>query len=115
MEYPVWYLFYGTLMDPQTVQKCISLPSTPRLVPASTRGGILRSWGRKYKALVDGPLDAQVDGFAYRVETAEHEEYLRFRETKAYEVVRCRITLEGGEEVPGLTFRFVKQEDLDVD
>lgn len=115
MEYPVWYLFYGTLMDPETVQKCIPLPSTPRLLPASTRGGILRSWGRKYKALVDGPPEAQVDGFAYRVETAEHEEYLRFRETEAYEVVRCRITLEGGEEVPGLTFRFVKQEDLDMD
>lgn len=115
MEYPVWYLFSGTLMDPQTVQKCISLPSTPRLVPASTRGGILRNWGRKYKALVDGPANARVDGFAYLVETAEHEEYLLFRETEAYEVVRCRINLEGGEEVPGLTFRFVKQEDFDVD
>ncbi|KAI4284746.1 MAG: hypothetical protein L6R38_001202 [Xanthoria sp. 2 TBL-2021] len=115
MEYLVWYLFYGTLMDPQTVQKCVSLPSTPRLVPASTKGGILRSWGRKYKALVDGPADARVDGSAYLVEIAEHEEYLRFRETEAYEVVPCRINLEGGEEIQGLTFRFVKQEDLDVD
>ncbi|KAL8983040.1 MAG: hypothetical protein Q9205_002609 [Flavoplaca limonia] len=115
MEYPVWYLFYGTLMDPETVQKCISLPSTPQLVPASTKGGILRTWGRKYKALVDGPADARVDGFAYKVETAEHEEYLRFRETEAYEVVRCRIILGGGEEVRGLTFRFVKHDELDVD
>ncbi|KAL8652335.1 MAG: hypothetical protein Q9226_004317 [Calogaya cf. arnoldii] len=115
MEYPVWYLFYGTLADPETLQKCIALPSTPRLVPASTKGGVLRNWGRKYKALVDGPADARIDGFAYLVETADHEEYLRFRETEAYEVVRCPITLEGGEEVQGLTFRFVKQEDLDVD
>ena len=115
MEYPVWYLFYGTLMDPETVQKCISLPTTPKLVPASTKGGILRSWGRKYKALVDGPADARVDGFAYKVETAEHEEYLRFRETEAYEVVRCRINLEGVEEVQGLTFRFIKHDELDVD
>ncbi|KAL8846705.1 MAG: hypothetical protein Q9221_008233 [Calogaya cf. arnoldii] len=115
MEYPVWYLFYGTLADPETLRECITLPSTPRLVPASTKGGVLRSWGRKYKALVNGPADARIDGFAYLVETADHEEYLRFRETEAYEVVRCPITFEGGEEVQGLTFRFVKQEDLDLD
>lgn len=90
-------------MDPQTVQKCISLPSTPRLVPTSTKGGILRSWGRKYKALVDGPADARADESAYLVETAKHEKYLR-----------CRNNLEGGEGIQGLTFRFVKQEDLDV-
>ncbi|KAI4187348.1 MAG: hypothetical protein LQ346_005512 [Caloplaca aetnensis] len=118
-ECPVWYFFYGTLMDPQTLQKCISIPQSPILTPASIRGGILRTWGRKYMALVDGPATAQVHGCAYRVLSSEHEEYLRFRETEAYEVVRCCIALDSGEgaqeEVQGLTFRFRRLGELDAD
>ncbi|KAL8713431.1 MAG: hypothetical protein Q9225_006785 [Loekoesia sp. 1 TL-2023] len=117
-EYPVWYFFYGTLMDPQTLQKCLGIPNFPVLTPASIKGGILRTWGGKYKALVDGPADAQVDGYAYRVESFDQEEYLRFRETEAYEVVRCRIALDSGkgaqEKVQGLTFRFMRHDELDV-
>ena len=112
-------LFYGTLMDPQTLQNCISLPHPPILMPASIKGGTLRTWGRKYKALVDGPATAHVDGYAYCVLWTEREEYPRFRETEAYEVVRCRITLHSEEgvqeEVLGLTFRFARHDELDVD
>ncbi|KAL9596322.1 MAG: hypothetical protein Q9219_005876 [cf. Caloplaca sp. 3 TL-2023] len=82
-EYPVWYFFYGTLMDPETLQKCIGLPLPPKMISASVRGGVLKSWRRKYKALVDGPENATVEGFAHLVESAEQEEYLRFRETVA--------------------------------
>lgn len=118
-EYPVWCFFYGTLMDPQTLQKCLSLPHPPILTPASIQGGTLRTWGRKYMALVDGLATSKVHGYAYRVQSSEHEEYLRFRETEAYEVVRCRIALNSGEgvqeEVPGLTFRFTRHDELDVD
>lgn len=118
MEYPVWYFFYGTLMNPETLQQCLSIPDPPRLILASIKGGFLRTWGRKYKALVDGPATAQVDGYAYRVESFEHEEHLRFRESEAYEVVRCRIALHSGgvrEDVQGLTFRFTRHNKLDVD
>ncbi|KAI4148223.1 MAG: hypothetical protein L6R39_002850 [Caloplaca ligustica] len=114
MEYPVWYFFYGTLMDHGTVQKCLSLPHPPGLIPASIMGGVLRTWGHKYKALVDGPADARVDGFAYRVESSEQEGCLRHRETEAYEVVRCRISMSS-DEIQGLTFRFAKHHLLDVD
>ncbi len=116
-EYPVWYFFYGTLMDPQTLQKCISIPHPPIMTLASINGGVLRTWGRKYMALVDGPATAVVHGCAYRVLSSEHEEYLRFRETEAYEVVRCCIALDSGEgvqeEVRGLTFRFTRHDELD--
>ncbi|KAI4129144.1 MAG: hypothetical protein LQ338_002379 [Usnochroma carphineum] len=114
MEYPVWYFFYGTLMDQETLQKCLSLPHFPQLISASIKGGVLRTWGHKYKALVDGPADARVHGYGYRVESSEHEGCLRIRESAAYEVVRCRITLDS-EEVQGLTFRFAKHELLDMD
>ncbi|KAL8939905.1 MAG: hypothetical protein Q9216_003094 [Gyalolechia sp. 2 TL-2023] len=128
-EYPVWYFFYGTLMDPHTLQSCISLPHLPDLIPASIRGGRLRSWRHKYKALVDASTDddddddAAVEGFAYRVESSDQEDCLRFRETQAYEVVRCRIFLRVGgaaaaeeeevEGIAGLTFRFRDVGELD--
>ncbi|KAI4167898.1 MAG: hypothetical protein LQ343_006821 [Gyalolechia ehrenbergii] len=118
-EYPVWYFFYGTLTDPQTLQKCISIPYLPELIPASIKGGRLRSWRGKYKALVDGPADAVVHGYTYRVGSADHEDCLRFRETQAYEVVRCRIFVDNVEgvmdEILGLTFRFGNPDELDVD
>ncbi|KAL8770300.1 MAG: hypothetical protein Q9209_003936 [Squamulea sp. 1 TL-2023] len=114
-ELPVWYFFYGTLMDPETLQKCIGLTDLPTMVPASIKGGALRGWKRKYKGLVDGPADAQVDGYAYRIETVDQEDFLRFRETTNYEVVRCRIMLNGREGTLGLTFRFADPSQLDVD
>ncbi|KAL8736823.1 MAG: hypothetical protein Q9166_000189 [cf. Caloplaca sp. 2 TL-2023] len=113
-EYPVWYFFYGTLTVPQELQRQLHLSDPPSLIPATVKGGNLRTWGRKYMALVDGPVTAQADGWAYRVESSDHEESLRYRETTNYEVVRCRITLRGGKEIPGLTFRYVLSDKLDA-
>ncbi|KAL8798863.1 MAG: hypothetical protein Q9182_006319 [Xanthomendoza sp. 2 TL-2023] len=98
-EYPVWYFFYGALMDSETLQGCLGIPDLPRMTPASIHGGTLRTWGRKSKALVDGPAEAQVNGYAFCIQSAEQEEYLRFRETEAYEIVRCRIVLGRESEI----------------
>ncbi|KAL8715785.1 MAG: hypothetical protein Q9220_000452 [cf. Caloplaca sp. 1 TL-2023] len=115
-QYPVWYFFYGTLMDPRSLQSCISASEPPDLIPASVKGGVIRTHQqRKYKALVDGPATAQVDGFAFLVENAEQEGCLRYRETNNYEVVRCEIVMNGKETVRGLTFRFAKLKKLDVE
>ncbi|KAL8672107.1 MAG: hypothetical protein Q9168_003413 [Polycauliona sp. 1 TL-2023] len=113
-EYPVWYFFYGTLQDPEILRQCLEISDLPEMTPASVRGGILRSWDGKYKALVDGPDSARVDGYAYQVESPEHEDLLRFRETENYEVVRCRIDLDGKIGVLGLTFRFARPRILRV-
>lgn len=48
-----------------------------------------------------------VYGWAYLVKNEEDEQALRVHETAAYEVVRCLIKIEDGQEVHGLTFRFV--------
>ena len=117
-EYPVWYFFYGTLTDPETLQKCISLPDLPVLRQATIKGGKLRSWRSKYKGLVDGPAEAEVKGYAYQVESVDQEDCLRFRETQNYEVVRCRVFFdEGGvgDTVQGLTFRFRNPDRLDAE
>ena len=67
-------------------------------------------WAGKYKALVDGPANAYVDGSAYYVRTMEHEDALRSYETDNYEVVRCTISFKD-EEVQGCTFPFVGTTD----
>lgn len=111
-QYPVWYFFYGTLCDSTILSHQLSLPEdkTPVLEPASTTGGILRTWAGKYQALVDGPPNASVKGSAYEVISKEHEDALRSYETDNYEVVRCTISIEG-RQVQGCTFRFVGSLD----
>lgn len=85
---------------------------------ARVKGGRLSSWGGKYKALVDGQLEDVVVGRSVLVRNAEEEDGLRFFETEAYEIVRCRIELTGDdhrdgdrgrEEVIGLCFRFCRE------
>lgn len=109
-QYPVWYFFYGTLADPVTLSRQLPLQERPNLRPATIRGGVLKTWAGKYKALVDGPANALVEGSAYCVLNKEHENALRSYETDNYEVVRCRI-LFGDGEVQGCTFRFVGMTD----
>ncbi|KAH8432303.1 gamma-glutamylcyclotransferase family protein [Aspergillus melleus] len=112
-NYPVWYFFYGTLGEPEILAWKLALAERPVLTPAVVHGGLIKTWGGKYKGLVDGPDSATVDGWAYEVASEEHEEQLRYYETDQYEVVRCEIRLMNGEEksVKGLTFRFVGDVD----
>lgn len=109
-QYPVWYFFYGTLADTAILSRQLLLPNVPDLRPATIRGGVLKTWAGEYKALVDGPANACVEGFAYCVLTKEHEDALRSYETDNYEVVRCTILFRDG-EVQGCTFRFVSTTD----
>ncbi|KAF9741609.1 hypothetical protein PMIN01_01148 [Paraphaeosphaeria minitans] len=69
-------------------------------------------WGL-YPALVDGEEGDIVRGWAYLVESREHEDRLRFYETNKYEVVRCEIWIEGS-RISGLAFRFCGKRGLDV-
>ena len=75
--------------------------------PAHVKGGMLKTWGGMYTALVDGGEGDVVEGRSYVVENREREEVLRVYETGVYEAVRCWIVVEGGGMVRGLTFRFV--------
>ena len=107
-QYPVWYFFHGTLTDPEILAQKISLLELPVLRQAAVKGGKIKMWGGKYKALVDGPSSAIVDGWAYEVSSEEGEEQLRYYETDQYEAVRCEIHMvDSGEVVKGLTFRFI--------
>ncbi|OAL00216.1 hypothetical protein IQ06DRAFT_316452 [Phaeosphaeriaceae sp. SRC1lsM3a] len=100
--YPVWYFFYGTLADTAFLGRLFGLPDghVPILVPAVICGGKIRTWGGKYKALVDS-WGEHVDGWACEILAQEHEDALRVYETAKYEVVRV---------VMGSTFRFAGNE-----
>ncbi|KAJ0359699.1 hypothetical protein COL154_008043 [Colletotrichum chrysophilum] len=111
-EYPVWYFFYGTLADPDVLREQLGVEVSYR--EASIKGGVLKTWGGKYKALVDA-RDGKappVKGKAFLVEDKEVEETLRTYETDKYEVTRCLIEMaDSVEEVRGLTFRFAGEAD----
>jgi hypothetical protein len=109
-QYPVWYFFYGNLAVPDILSRCLGLSEKPAFTPATVTGGVIKKWRGKYNALrdSDGAETACVDGWAYLIETEEHEETLRLYETENYEIVRCTISMEGrSDAVKGLTFKFV--------
>lgn len=109
-QYPVWYFFYGTLAGPAVLSRHLGLTSEPILWPASVRGGVLKTWAGKYRALIDGTETSVVEGHAFEVHSKEQDDALRAYETSKYEVVRCSIGI-GHREIPGCTFRFVGEVD----
>lgn len=111
--YPVYYFFYGRLLEPDLLQRQLDLPISPLYRSARIRCAKMRSWQGKYKAVIHGEEDYVVDGGAFLVEDAEQEDSLRFFETDMYEVVRCQIEMLDGQQdvVPGLVFRFCGPED----
>ncbi|KAM0553247.1 hypothetical protein ACHAPJ_007536 [Fusarium lateritium] len=106
-DFPAWYFFYGTLTEPSVILRLLGIEPTYR--NAKIRGGMLKARGQ-YKALVDDQEGLNVlRGKAFLVENVEQEIILRIYETKAYEVVRCCIEMEGGEAISGLTFRLIEE------
>jgi len=112
-EYPVAYFFYGTLGEPEKLGGVIGLEEVPVLGRASVRGGEVKTWGGKYRALFDGGKYNVVEGVMYVVKDKGEEDALRHYEGARYEVVRCNISTENGETKQGLTFRWCGAEPLE--
>ena len=111
-QYPVWYFVYGNLAVPEILTRRLALSEPPTFTPATVKGGVIRTWRYNYNAVLEGGSSACVSGWAYLLQTEEHEEALRLYETENYEIVRCFISMEG-KEIWGLTFKFVGSlEDL---
>ncbi|KAI0880791.1 uncharacterized protein GGS22DRAFT_197360 [Annulohypoxylon maeteangense] len=109
-QFPVWYFFYGTLADPAVIKRLLGCEPSYR--PASLTRGALKTWGGKYKALVDAFDDrAEVQGHAFLVQSQEEEDSLQLYETDKYDVVRCEIHMDD-QRIRGLTFRFIGDVDL---
>ncbi|KAH0444747.1 poly polymerase [Colletotrichum camelliae] len=111
-QYPVWYFFYGKLADADVLRELLGGEADYR--KASIKGGVLKTWGGKYKALVNAPdgKAPRVKGKAFLVMDKELEDALRTYETDKYEVTRCLIEMADTiAEVRGLTFRFAGEAD----
>lgn len=68
-QYPVWYFFYGTLTEPARLSELMGLPveRIPPLQKAQISGDVIKRWGGKHNALIDGPPETVVDGWAFHV------------------------------------------------
>jgi hypothetical protein len=75
--YPVPYFFYSTLVSAETLYQKLDLDELPTLAPAVVRGGRIKIWGTKYRALVDAGETDEVTGVLYVVKMKEHEDELR--------------------------------------
>lgn len=110
IQYPVWYFFYGTLAQPETLSRQIRRECKVgrELREAYVVGGKLGTWGGKYEALADDfSLGGKsVKGMACEIMSMKEEDALLVYETDNYEVVRCEIIM-GEERVRGCTFRFI--------
>ncbi|KAI1740914.1 hypothetical protein F4680DRAFT_418105 [Xylaria scruposa] len=105
---PSWYFFYGTLAKPEILKHILDLQEEPLLRPAKIIGYKLAYWGQ-YRALVDGEPGEEVLGFAYEVQTIEHEFKLARYETNAYKLHQCRIRFTDNREpmeLSGNTFMY---------
>jgi hypothetical protein len=112
-EYPVPYFFYGTLAHGPKLIGLLGLDLSPVLEPAVLQRGKLKTWGGKYRALVDGDDKGRVEGWMYLVQNRQHEDALRDYEGDNYEVARCEIFgVESGKLFKGLTFRFCGGEEM---
>lgn len=117
-QYPVWCFCYGKLAQPGVLKRLLALEEDAVYRRAKiVQGGVLRTWGAKYNALMDAPETARntaVDGSAFLVQNEEQEDVLCRYETVQYEVVRCSIEMVHKKEaVRGLVFRFVGEVDED--
>lgn len=101
---PVYYFFYGSLMDEQRLTGVLRLNSPPVLRPASIVGYSIKMWG-PYPALISGPPGNIVNGMVYEVQRENHEKRLAYYETNAYKCTSCFINPgTGGEQIVGKTF-----------
>ncbi|TQV96414.1 hypothetical protein V2A60_003183 [Cordyceps javanica] len=110
-EYPVRYFFYGTLADRAVLARILGIENAGIISyeHATVRRGALTSWANRYKGLVDGDEDDEVEGKVYWVKCREDEEALRIYETAKYEVVRCIVHLQSeAKTCMGLTFRLLQ-------
>jgi len=72
---------------------------------ATITGYKCKLWGQ-YPALVDGPLDATIQGIAYEVQGPDEKAKLEAYEGEIYVLENCLIKLQDGSQILGSTFKW---------
>jgi Gamma-glutamyl cyclotransferase, AIG2-like len=69
---PVYYFFYGTLTQPETLKRILDLKEESVLRQVQIIGYSLAKWG-DYLTLLDGPPGNVISGHTYMVQSSEDE------------------------------------------
>lgn len=108
------YFFYGSLMDPGTLQRAAGLPVVPRMRPAHVTGYTTKLWG-PYPALVGGRAAEVVRGVACEIEGETPKGRLEQYEGDNYMECGLDVRLDRPdgtwEEVEGVSFQWVGPRD----
>lgn len=108
------YFFYGTLMDPATLQRVTGLQTTPRMRPAHVVGYTTKLWG-PFPVLLHGRRDDVVRGMACVIEGSRPKRRLEEYEGKDYDDWELELRLDkpdGTWDVAaGVTFKWVGPRD----
>jgi Gamma-glutamyl cyclotransferase, AIG2-like len=107
---PMWYFFYGTLMDPSRLASIAGLEEIPDVVYAKVHLMKVRYWGQ-FPALVPGKIDTVVEGVAWFAPSVEVINRLRAYETNAYLDEFFEIEFKNGEKVMGRAFEWAGDEE----
>ena len=106
---PKWFLFYGTLTNPETLARVLKRSEIPELPHAVAYGHAILYWG-DYPAAVQENADDPIEGVVCKIESQEELDRLEAYETKMYRVDGCTAWLDDGTEILG--FLFVWDSDM---
>lgn len=113
-EVKTLYFFYGTLMDPASLQRVTGLQAAPRMRPAHVVGYTTKLWG-PFPVLLHGEQDDVVRGVACEIEGSELKRRLKEYEGKDFDEWELDLRLnkpDGVWEVArGVTFKWVGPRD----
>lgn len=108
------YFFYGTLMDPATLQRVTGLQAAPRMRPAHVVGYTTKLWG-PFPVLLHGRRDDVVRGVACEIEGSGPKRRLEEYEGKDYDEWELDLRLDkpdGTWDVAhGVTFKWIGPRD----
>ena len=106
----LWF-FYGSLMDPDVLQRILDLPERPLFQRGKLLGFKIKMWGI-YPAAVPSSSDNRIEGMVYALESQEHLKRLEAYETTAYTWCNCTLEMEDGSVVKdGRTFCWAGDEN----
>ena len=102
----VWYFSYGNLANSTILSRRLGVLEELKLklVTASVTRGIMSSWAGKFRALLDGPSTATINGAGFPVEFVEVEDILCMYETGKFSSSQRSRT--GKEQVVPYVFPF---------
>lgn len=108
------YFFYGTLMDPETLQRVTGLAAAPQMRPAHVVGYTTKLWG-PFPVLLHGRSDEVVRGMACEIEGSRPKRRLEEYEGKDYDEWDLELWLDKPdgtwEMASGVTFKWVGPGD----